>query len=431
MSEGAQQAVPMLWRRLVGARERALKGGPLAFLDVGSTKLCCYIARLKGQGGFVLAGRGYQLAAGFKGGEVVDADEAEISILAAMQEAELQAGEQLREVAIGWSGGSPASRLVRVTVPLHGRPVHDDDVRECLEAARADGVGPGREAVHVLPVEARIDDGRPLRDPRGLAGGRLAMTVAVASVASPPLRDLLGCLERCHLQAYAAGVACLTQDEAQRGCLVLDLGGGTTGLALFHGGRMAFAAQVPYGGDHVTHDVALGLSTTTAFAERVKALYGGVQARSCDDNMRLAVPLVAGSHEATTGEVPRRRLTHIIRARAEEILVLAQERLQDAGDLLKHAAPRGVVVTGGGAQTEGMAELVEEVFDLPARVGCPALVQGALGVESQPCCSAASGGLALLAGDDGGFGWRGEAGRAPITQGLARFGQWLKQNFAT
>ena len=412
------------------ARARPLKA-PLALLDVGSTKIVCLIARPRPEGRFIALGQSYQRAEGFRGGDIVDADDAETSILAALQEAEMGAGEQLREVAVVWSGGAPRTRRVAVSIPLHGRSVHDEDLREGLEAARAEARSEGgREVLHVVPIETRIDGGRPLRDPRGMTGETLDLTLAVVTVTARPLHDLLDCLRRCHLRVtevvaatYAAAVGCLGADEAERGCLVLDMGGGSTGLCLFHAGRLIFLDRCRYGGELVTHDIAQGLSVSHAFAERLKTLYGGVQMRSCDDNMRLAIRRVGGE----VGEVPRRYLTHIARLRVEEILsdVMARLAASGAGE---GTPPRGVVVTGGAAQIEGVVELVEEVSGLPARLGAFGLVEGRGGPETRLCCTAGGGGLALLAGHDDGLGWK-ESDK-PLAGGIARIGQWLKQNFA-
>ncbi len=424
----------MLATQVTTARARPLKA-PLALLDVGTTKIVCLIARPRPGGRFIALGQSYQRAEGFRGGDVVDADDAETSILAALQEAEMGAGEQLREVAVVWSGGAPRTRRVAVSIPLHGRPVHDEDLREGLEAARAEGRSEGgREVLHVVPIETHIDKGRPLRDPRGMAGETLDLTLAVVTVAARPLHDLLDCLRRCHLRVteivaatYAAAIGCLSADEAERGCLVLDMGGGGTGFCLFHAGRLIFLDRCRYGGDLVTHDIAQGLGVSHAFAERLKTLYGGVQMRSCDDNMRLAIRRVGAAPQGEVGEVPRRYLTHIARLRVEEILADVMTRLGASG-ALEGARPRGVVVTGGAAQIEGVIELVEEVGGLPARLGACGLVETRSGPETRLCCTAGGGGLALLAGHDDGLGWK-ESDK-PLAGGIARIGQWLKQNFA-
>ena len=428
----------MAWQRLLQNQRRTTRNAPFGLLDVGSSKLCCYVVRARSGGGFQLLGRGYQSADGFQAGEVTDAEEAETSMLAVLHEAEEAAGETLREIAVTWSGGAPRAGLVNIERDLGGRVIDDDDLDRALESVRATMVGSDREILHILPVEMRLDGGRPLADPRGLAGQVLEFTGLVVSVAKPALRNLTACIERCHLDvmevanaAYAAGVGCLTLDEMSRGVLLIELGGGSTSHALFQGGALCHLGQVPYGGEHVTRDLAYGLKTSRVFAERLKNLYGGVQWRACDDNVRIEVPLIGDHHEQPTGEVPRTRLTQIIRARVEETLGLVQERLKDDWELVQSRPPRSMVLTGGAAQMEGIVELAEELFGLPARIGRPGAVRGPSGVEEQPCCSAAAGGLVLVTGRDGGLGWKQSTEVPALTNSLARLGHWLKQNFVS
>jgi cell division protein FtsA len=428
----------MAWQRLLAVHRRPHRNAPFGLLDIGSSKLCCYIVRTRGEEGFVLLGRGYQAAEGFQAGEVIDAEAAEASILAVVNEAEEASGEQLREIAVTWSGGRPSAGLVTVERLIGGRVIDDDDIDRALEQVRASMLSGEREILHILPVEMRPDGREALADPRGLAAQTLNFTALVVSVARPAIRNLTACLERCHLDVmeminatYAAGIGCLTQDEIRRGVLLLELGGGTTSLGLFSGGALCHLAQVPYGGEHVTRDLAYCLSTSRAFAERLKNLYGGVLCRACDDNVRIDVPIIGDQVERPTGEVPRTRLTEIIRARVEETLTLAQGRLQAEWDLAQAKPPRSMVLTGGAAQIEGIEELAEEIFGLQARIGRPAAVRGRAGLEEQPCCSAAAGGLVLVTGRDGGLSWKQSTEVPALTSGLARLGHWLKQNFVS
>lgn len=424
------------WRSVLGPGLSA-RGGPVAVLDVGTSKLCCYIVRPRGNRGLQLLGRGYQLAEGMKAGEIVDAEEAETSILAAVHEAEQQAGTRVREVVIALSGGSPHSSYVTAETPLHGREVNEDEIRRLLERARRGSIEPDHEVLHVIPLETRIDGGRPLQDPRGMRGEKLELLAHVVSVAAAPLRNLVACVERCHLEArtvvaaaYAAGLSVLGDDEIDRGCLVIDMGGGQTGLAHFAGGKLALVEQVPYGGEHVTADLAWGLSTSRSHAERIKNLFGNVQWRSCDDSSRIEVPLLGDRADQPTGEYPRTRVTQIVRARVEEIFLLAQDRLREHGDLLRSLPPRSLVLTGGASQLEGVEELAQEMFGLPVRRGRPAVVESADSRDEDPCCAAASGSIVLALGDDGGLRWTdAPEGAAMVSHGLARIGQWLRENF--
>ncbi|MFZ1429402.1 MAG: cell division protein FtsA [Geminicoccaceae bacterium] len=403
---------------------------------MGTSKLCCYIARPRPGRGVQLLGRGYQVAEGLKAGEIVDAEAAESSVLATLHEAEQQSGETLREIVLAVSGGRPQSTFVRVACQLHGRAVTDADVQLLLDRARHSASTPEREVLHAVPIELTVDGGRPLKDPRGLSGQRLEIVAHLVSMAGPALRNVLACLERCHVEvkavvcaSYAAGLACLAQDEIERGCLVLDMGGGSTGLTHYADGRLTLVEQVPYGGDHITGDLAFGLSTSRHHAERIKNLFGGAQFRSCDDGTRIEVPILGDHADMPTGEVPRTRVTEIVRARAEEILILAKRRLDEHRELLLARPARSIVLTGGGSQLEGLEELVQETFRLPTRRGRPGALQTAQGLEDQPCCATAAGAVGLVLGDDGGLGWRDQLEVSILSHRLARLGQWFRENF--
>ena len=426
----------MVWRQVLGGWRRKSRSGPSGLLDIGSSKICCYIVQQSSGRGFTLLGRGYQAAEGFRSGNVVDLDDASRAIGAVLQEAEREAGAELRDIAVTWSGGSPESHLVSVKRELGGRELNDHDIQAMLQSAYLEGHSDERVVVDVLPVETTLDDGRVLRDAQGLEAKYVELLAAVTTVDRAALGDITTCLDDCHISAsslapsaYASGIACLTQEEVDRGCLVLELGGGTTNIAHFHGGRLIYLNQVALGGDHVSSDIAYGLSTSAGYAERLKTLYGSVQWRSCDDNMRIEVPVIGDHVEMPTGEIPRTKLTLIVRSRVEEILGLVQESLREAWTLFEQRPPRSVVLTGGGAQIEGIVELTEEMFGLPARIGKPDLVHGKHGIEDQPCCSAACGALALSYGDDEGLHWR-PAGSTPfLFQGIAKINRWWRQNF--
>jgi cell division protein FtsA len=431
----AAPAAGMAWEQIVHARP-AGRAGSVAVLDIGTSKVCCFIGRVRPGRGFVLQGRGYQVADGLKGGEIVDAEAADAALRAVLQEAEQQADETLREVVVTLSGGRPSSRLVRVEGLLASRPIGDEDLRHLMERARQEVAIEGRAVLHVLPIEVSVDGGRPLRDPRGLLGERMEMLTHVVSVAVQPLHNILAAVDRCHLEvksvqvaSYAAGIGCLTEDEMDRGCLVIDMGGGTTDVALFVGGRLAWVDQVPYGGEHVTGDIAYVLKTGRVHAERIKNLYGAVQWRSCDDSERIVVPLIGDHVDLPTGEIARTSLTQIIRARVEEILQMIQKRMSETPDLQELRPARSVVLTGGASQIEGADELAQEMFGLPTRLGRPNMVHGVDGAEDEACCAAVSGALALAGGSDGGLGWSETIEVPGVTRRIRDIGRWFLQNF--
>ena len=242
------------WRHLMSSRP-AHRGAPQAVLDIGTSKVCCYIARSRPGHGFAVLGRGYQLADGLKAGEIIDADAAEASIQAVLHEAEQHSGETVRGVVAAIGAGRLRSRLIKVDRPLHGRKIADDDIRRTLERAREEVSDPGIAVLHVIPVEIAVDGGRPLKDPRGLAGQTLEVLVHLVLADIQPINNIVACLERCHLEVkgliaapYAAGLGVLTEDEMEQGCLVVDLGAGATQIAHFVGGRLAYLDQILKGG---------------------------------------------------------------------------------------------------------------------------------------------------------------------------------------
>ncbi|MCC2663883.1 MAG: ftsA [Geminicoccaceae bacterium] len=406
---------------------------PQGVLDVGTTKMCCLIARRQPGGGLEVLGAGYQLAEGLRAGEIVDAEAAEASILAVVHEAEQQARVTLREVVLGLSAGRPRSLRSAIEIELGGRAVIGEDVARALAHARAEAQVEGRETLHALPLQITLDRGQPLRDPRGMIGRRLRLAVHLVQVAAAPLHNLVAAVERCHLEVaavvaapYAAGIGSLSADELALGAIALDLGGGVTGVARFTEGRLQDIHTVPLGGRHVTQDLAFGLSTAWPQAERLKTLYGSVLARAGDAHQRLEVTGLGDPEDPPLQIVSRARLTEIIRPRVEEIFQLVRARLAETELPL---AGRRLVLTGGGSTLEGVVELAEEAFGMPARIGRPLPLGGRLEIAHLPGGTTAAGLLRLANQDDGGLTlWSPRPNRV-LTARLAKIGQWLRENF--
>jgi cell division protein FtsA len=424
MSAGNVIQLPRAEARAVGRAE------PVAVLDVGTSKMCCLIARRR-DARLELLGGGHQLAEGLRAGEVVDAEAAEASILAVVHEAEQQAGRTVDEVVVGISGGRPESLIRTVEIELGGRAVGPADVAHALAHARAQARADGIETLHALPVTITIDDSQPLRDPRGMVGDRLQIAIHLVRVASASLHNLLAAIERCHLDVsaviaapYAAGLATLSDDEAAFGAIVLDLGAGTTGVARFAHGRLQQVATLPLGANHITQDLAFGLSTGRMQAERLKTLYGSVLVRAGDTRQHLEVPGIGDPAQPPVQIVSRSRLTEIIRPRMEEIFQLARARL----DLKRlPITGRRLVLTGGGSQLEGAVELAEETFGMPARIGRARAFGGSF--DDLMAATTAAGLLRWAGEDDGGLTFGATAQNRDFTARLARIGQWLRENF--
>ena len=411
--------------------EPRARSEPVAVLDVGTSKICCLIARRRGDR-LELQGGGYQLAEGLRAGAIVDAEAAEASILAVVHEAEQQAGRTVRQIVLGISGGRPELVVTTIDIELGGRAVGLADLTHALALARAQARTDGFEILHALPVEITLDSSQGLRDARGMVGERLSITVHLVRVASAALYNLVAAIERCHLDVaaviaapYAAGLASLSEDEATLGALVLDLGAGVTGVARFADRRLQQLASLPLGAQHVTQDLAFGLSTGRAQAERLKTLYGGVLAHAGDARQQLEVPGLGDPMQPPVQIVSRARLTEIIRPRIEEIFQLARARMHL--DRLPLAGRR-LVLTGGGSQLEGIVELAEEIFGMPARLG-RARPFDAGAVHDLTAATTAAGLLRWAGEDDGGLTFGASSPQRDFTARLARLGQWLRENF--
>jgi cell division protein FtsA len=418
------------WRSLLAAAGRG--GRPFGVLDVGSRKLCCYVARQRPAGTFELLGAGHQAADGFTGGEVVDAAAAEAAVRAVVDEAERQADERLTEVTLVFAGGEPASGYLQVEVALDGRAVSRRDIHMALRHAARHATADGFAIIHAVPLAHRLDGGPEVRDATGMLGRRLTVRAHLVGVRARPLHQLTGCLERCHLRPttalaapYAAALACLERDEAERGVMVLDCGARTTSLAIFQRGRLHYVAAVPQGAEHLTDELQAKLHVTRATAERLKNVEASVVPRSCDAFDAVEISPIGAASPADTVEVPRERLTEILRPLSQALLGAVAEQLRQAPATAQAAARRGLVLTGGGAQQEGLLELASEMLGTGARLGRPSVLDG----WCAPPVAAASGGLALAAGRDGGLGYTVErSARGPVGRPFESLSQWLRES---
>ena len=410
------------------------RNGFVTALDVGTTKICCFIARVEEGEKIRVVGIGHQVSGGLRAGVVVDMEAAEQAIRQAVDCAERMAGETIREVIVNLPGGYPASHTIGVEAAIAGREVNDADLRRVLEIGHEPPAGGDREVIHSIAVGYTIDGSRGIRDPRGMYGDRLGVNMHVITAAVGPKRNLAVCVERCHLSiesmvvsAYASGLACLVEDEKDLGVTLVDMGGGTTTIAVFLDGGLVHIDSVPVGGCHVTNDIARGLSTPTAHAERMKTLYGGALPSPADDREMIDVPQVGESDRLSANHIPRSMLTGIIRPRLEETFELVRERLRSSG--FDRIAGRRVVLTGGASQLQGVRELAAQVLDKQVRIGRPLRISGLAEATGGPAFSTGAG---LLD-----YGCR-ETGRAlqPLKSpevaaaaGIAALGRWLKENF--
>ncbi|WP_413206183.1 cell division protein FtsA [Rhodospirillum sp. A1_3_36] len=414
---------------------RRQRGGLITALDVGTTKIACFIAREEEDGHLRVLGVGHHRSKGMRNGQVANMDEVELSIRAAVDSAEQMANERISDVVVNISGGHPHSTRVEVEMSIAGHEVRGADVRRIQAFGREQHTDPDRELVHCIPVSYAIDGADGVLDPRGMFGQTLGVNIHLISAALGPLRNLTTVVERCHLDiedrvvtAYASGLACLVEDEKDMGVTVIDMGGGTTSIAVFHEGHVVHTGLIPVGGLHVTNDIAKGLTTPHANAERLKTMHGSCLPSPAEHRELLKVIQVGEEDEATAKEVPRSMLTQIIQPRLEETFELARAHLEASGFL--EVGGRLVVLTGGASQLQGVRELAETILDRQVRHGFPRRIRGLADSTSGPAFAACAGMLRYAVQHHVETPDTDPAAdNSAVSSAFGRLARWWKENF--
>ncbi len=415
-------------------RQPLPRNGLIAALDIGTTKICCLIARM-GEFGPKIVGIGHQVSAGMRNGTVVDMDALEGAVRATVEAAEQMAEDNVRDVTINLTNVGVRSRLIAYEVSTAGHRIDEADLRHLLDphALQAEE-GEGRERVHTIPVGYSIDGTRGVRDPIGMYGDRLAVNMHVVSASSPAMRNLETAVAHCHLgvadaavSPYASALACLVGDETKLGVTMIDMGGGTTTVAVFFDGELVHTDVVPLGGSHITNDIARGLSTPLGHAERVKTLFGNAVPSSSDDRAVIEVPLIGEDGVGEASQVPRSMLIGIIRPRVEETFELIRDRLAQAG-FEQVSGPR-VVLTGGASQLPGVSDVAAQVLERQVRIARPTPIDGLAEAVSGPAFSTCVGliNYAASASREANAGIFQPAAHSGSKFG--RLGQWFRENF--
>jgi len=363
----------------------------VAALDIGSTKVCCLIARISNSelivdvgavnDGLKILGFGHHRSDGLRSGAVVDMEAAEASVRAAVDHAERMAGVTISSVHVSLSAGRPRTDQQGVSTTIDGQEVSNRHVSSLLSQVNKLGTGSGRTIIHNFPGSFILDGERGVEDPAGMFGENLGLNAHVVSVDTGPFRNIVSLVERCHLSVdavvvspLASSMACLVEDESDLGVTCIDMGGGTTSIAAFADGGLIYADLIPIGGDHVTSDIARGLSTPSSYAERIKTLYGSALPSLSDDREMISVPYVGEKSEDVVNKIPRSMLTGIIQPRIEEILELVRLRLDQTG--YSEVAGKRLVITGGASQMNGIRELAQRVLGKQVRLGTPHALSG-------------------------------------------------------
>jgi cell division protein FtsA len=354
-------------------------------LDIGTTKICAIVAE-RSEDGVDVVGIGTHPSRGLRKGVVVDIDATVTSIKHAVEEAELMADCEITSVYAGIAGGHIRAFNSHGVVAVKDHEVSQNDVRRVIDAAKAVAIPMDREVIHVIPQEFIIDDQDGIREPLGMSGVRLEAKIHIVTAAVTSAQNIVKCANKAGLnvidivlEPLASAEAVLALDERQLGVCLIDIGGGTTDIAVFADGSIKHTSVLGLGGYHVSNDIAVGLRTPFEEAERIKKKFGVAAARYLSGDDVISVPSVGGRRPR---EVSRKILCEIIEPRMEEILCLARGEIAKAG--LEDRIPSGVVLTGGCSALEGAGELAEEIFEAPVRPGMPTHIGGLQDVVRSP-----------------------------------------------
>lgn len=374
-------------------------------LDIGTTKICAVVGEATPDG-VDIVGIGTCPSTGLRKGVVVSIDNTVTSIQKALQEAELMAGCEIRSVYAGIAGSHIKGFNSDGVIAIKGDAVTEKDVERALDAAKAVAIPLDREVIHILPQEYIIDDQRNIADPLGMAGVRLEVKVHIVTGAVASAQNIV---RSCHkseldvadivLESLASAKAVLTDEERELGVALVDLGGGTSDIAVFSENAIKHTGVLPLGGQNLTSDIAYGLRTPLAGAEAIKIKHACAMVDMVHTDEFIEVPGVGGRDPR---RLSRRMLAEICQPRMEEILALVDQDLTRSG--YKHAAGAGVVLTGGTALIEGCQELGEQIFNMPTRIGYPRNVGGLKDVVNSPKYATAVGLLCYGAEKENGGG---------------------------
>ncbi len=357
-------------------------------LDIGTTKVCAIVGEVN-EDGIDIIGIGTSGSRGLRRGVVVNIESTVGSIRKAVEEAELMAGCEITEVYTGIAGGHIRGFNSHGVIAIKDKEVRESDIRRVVDAAAAVAIPMDRELIHIVPQEFIVDDQDGIKEPLGMSGVRLEAKVHIVTGAVASAQNIIKCANQTGLnvadivlQQLASAEACLNPDEKELGVILVDIGGGTTDIALFAGGSLRHTAVVALGGNHITNDLAVGLRTPLPEAERLKKKYGCAQAKMVKEDETIKVPGVGGREPKN---ISRKVIAEIIEPRVEEIFSLVQREMLKTGTDLPLAA--GVVITGGSAALDGIENLGEGFFNLPVRIGYPTGIGGLADVVNSPMYS--------------------------------------------
>ncbi len=402
----------------------------LVGLDIGTSKVVAIVGELTPRGVIEVVGIGSHPSRGMKKGAVVNIESTVQSIQRAVEEAELMAGCQINSVLTGIAGSHIRSLNSHGIVAISDREVTPADVERVIDAARAVAIPADRKILHILPQEFIIDTQEGIKEPVGMSGVRLEAKVHMVTGAVSAAQNIIKCVRRCGLEVddvileqLASSYAVLTEDEKELGVCLVDVGGGTSDIAVFTEGAIRHTAVIPIAGDQVTNDIAVALRTPTQHAEDIKIKYACALSQLASAEDAIEVPSVG---DRPPRRLSRQTLAEVVEPRYEELFNLVQAELRRSG--FEDLIAAGIVLTGGSAKMEGVIELAEEVFHMPVRLGVPQNVAGLADVVRNPIYSTGVG-LLHFGAHNRGHELRGFKGETGMPGMWNRMKGWFQGNF--
>ncbi len=355
-------------------------------LDVGTSKISAIVAEVATDGDVEIIGMGKHAARGMKKGVVINIESTVQSIKRAIEEAELMAGCEIHSVFVGVAGSHISSLNSHGMVAIRDKEVSIEDLERVMDAAKAVAISTDQKILHVLPQQFLIDDQEGIREPVGMSGVRLEVDVHMVTGAESAVQNIVKCIHRCDLEVddiileqLASSYSVLTEDEKELGVCLVDIGGGTTDVAILINGAIRHTRVFPVAGDQVTNDIAVALRTPTKYAEEIKIKYACALRQLTNPEETIEVPSVG---DRPPRRLARQVLAEVVEPRYEELFNLIKGELQRSG--LEEFCASGIVLTGGSSKMEGAVELAEEVFHMPVRIGIPMEVEGLTDMVKDP-----------------------------------------------
>ncbi|MBD08358.1 MAG: cell division protein FtsA [Gammaproteobacteria bacterium] len=399
-------------------------------LDIGTSKVVAIVGELSSENTLEVIGIGSHPSRGLKRGVVVNIESTVQSIQRAIEEAELMSGCEINTVYAGIAGSHVRSLNSHGIVAIRDKEVSSGDIDRVIDAARAVAIPADQKVLHVLPQEFLIDSQEGIREPIGMSGVRLEAKVHLVTGAVSAAQNIVKCVQRCGLdvedvvlEQLASSFSVLTEDEKELGICLVDMGGGTTDLAVFRGGAIQHTAVIPIAGDQVTNDIAISLRTPTQHAEEIKIKYACALSQLANLDETIEVPSVG---DRPPRRLARQTLAEVVEARYEELFSLVRDELRRSG--FEELIAAGLVLTGGSAKMEGAVELAEEIFHVPVRLGVPQYVEGLVDVVRNPI-HATGVGLLIYGKEAVQAEPERAADRAGMPGMFQKMGKWFQGNF--